>query len=875
MVFTLTRTHGTPSFYYTYLILSILISCNQPSSNQIQPADGISRELAQYRKKQVSDVIYQLAFSIPARLEDSIAAKLELQLTVNDLSQPLYLDFRPDNKLPVSVTVNDQPIPTLIKNEHLVIAAKHLKTGKNYLTIQFTAGEMSLNRSADFLYTLLVPARASTLFPCFDQPDIKASYVLNITAPAEWKVLAGAPLDFQQQHGSMIKHQFKPTSKISTYLFSFVAGKFEEQDNHNDDFPMRLLYRETDTAKIALSIPSVFELHRSSVKQLEHYTAYSLPFGKLDMAAIPSFQYGGMEHVGAIQYREGSIFLDSSATLSQRLNQAKLIAHESSHMWFGNLVTMKWFDDVWLKEVFANLMADKIINPRFPEVNHLLQFMFSHYPQAYRIDRTAGTHPIRQPLKNLNKAGSLYGDIIYHKAPIMMRQLEATLGQDRFQKGLRAYIQLYAFDNADWYDLIAILDEQTSIDLKRWSEIWVNSSGRPLFSTSLTYDGQQRISSLEVSQSAEDGSANTWPQLFEITLLYPDSSIILQVESNETSTSIPAAIGMPKPQAIIYNSNGFGYGLFPVSADDLQYIPSIRDEVSRGYSYVNCYENMLIGNLTVLETAELLLRGLQEESNQLILKLITNYLDTIFWKYLSPTQRSQYLPRLQELLWARLQSQAAANLKKDLFNLYQSVAYSGNGLEHLYEIWQKQLVISQLVLNQDDYTDLAFRLALYRHPEADTILDTARKEIKNPDRVDRFDFLLPAVSGTVEGRSAYFESFKAVENRAKENWVITACYYIHHPLRHQQSIKNLWLALELMEEIEKTGDIFFPKAWLDHTLGMYSSPEAMQLFNDYLKSYPDLDSQLKLKLWQSVDDLARSSHLPIRSSQISVDAKTD
>ena len=178
-------------------------------------------------------------------------------------------------------------------------------------------------------------------------------------------------------------------------------------------------------------------------------------------------------------YNASSMFLDETATQNQRLGRASLIAHETAHMWFGDLVTMQWFNDVWMKEVFANFMAAKIVNPAFPEVNHDLRFLYSHYPAAYEVDRTAGANPIRQSLANLNEAGSLYGAIIYQKAPIVMRQLELLLGADAFRDGLREYLKAHAMANATWPDLIRVLDARTPADLVAWSRAWVEERGRP------------------------------------------------------------------------------------------------------------------------------------------------------------------------------------------------------------------------------------------------------------------------------------------------------------------------------------------------------------------------------------------------------------
>ena len=194
---------------------------------------------------------------------------------------------------------------------------------------------------------------------------------------------------------------------------------------------------------------------------------------------MPSFQFGGMEHAGAIFYNAAGLLLDPSATQNQKLGRASLIAHETAHMWFGDLVTMRWFNDVWMKEVFANFMAAKIVNPSFPEINHELRFLLAHYPSAYDVDRTPGTNAIRQPLDNLDEAGSLYGAIIYQKAPIVMRQLETILGEDAVP-GRPARVPARArFANATWPDLIALLDARTPEDLAAWSRAWVEEAGRP------------------------------------------------------------------------------------------------------------------------------------------------------------------------------------------------------------------------------------------------------------------------------------------------------------------------------------------------------------------------------------------------------------
>src|SRR5262249_16101455 len=162
----------------------------------------------------------------------------------------------------------------------------------------------------------------------------------------------------------------------------------------------------------------------------QQYTGIPYLFGKFDVLLVPAFQFGGMEHPGAIFYNASGLLLDPSATQDDRLDRASVLSHETPHMWFGHLVTMRWFDVLWLKEVWVeevleNLMGAKLVNPSFQGINHDLRFLLDYYPPAYDVDRTDGSNPLRQRLTNLSEAGTLYGNIIYDKAPIVMRQLES------------------------------------------------------------------------------------------------------------------------------------------------------------------------------------------------------------------------------------------------------------------------------------------------------------------------------------------------------------------------------------------------------------------------------------------------------------------
>ncbi|WP_426486657.1 M1 family aminopeptidase [Flavobacterium sp. 2] len=846
-------------FFAFFIITTIGFSQSKPKES-FSIENGVSEQLAQFRKKQISDVQYELSFEIPNKKNEDINSGLTVNLNLSDLSKPLVFDFKEKSQNIKSVSANGKNIAIIHENGHIVIPAENLILGKNAISIFFIAGNLSLNRNDDFLYTLLVPDRASTLFPCFDQPDIKATYKLSLSVPKDWTVLAGADVKEKVEKGDFTSYTFGESDKMSTYLFSFVAGKFKSV-TEKPGLEMTMLYRENNEEKIKISTDTIFNLHQQSLDFLEKYTNYKFPFQKLDFASIPVFQYGGMEHVGAIQYRESTLFLDNSATDSEKLNRAKLIAHETSHMWFGDLVTMKWFNDVWMKEVFANFMADKIMNPIFPKINHNLQFFSTHYASAYAEDRSLGTHPIRQHLANLKDAGSLYGAMIYNKAPIMMRQLEASMGKEAFQKGIQKYIQKYANDNADWNNLVEILDAETPLDMKKWSEVWVNKSGRTIFSDKIEYDTKNKIKKFEIFQKAEDKSNNVWPQIFQIGLVYSNEVKVLTANIIDKSLILKEAIGLKKPLTIIYNYNGFGYGVFPLDGNNLNVISTLKDEVARASAYSNLYENTLIGNISPEKAFDCFFKGIQTEENELVLRIVSNNLNTIYWRFFTEKQQNKVQKQLEDILYSRLQANLSANIKKTLFGLFSSIAYSDSAKAKLYQIWNKEVVIQNLKLNEDDFTNMAMNLAIFKHEKADEILEKTRTTITNPDKKKRFEFLLPSLSKDESVRNAFIESLKDDANREKEAWVSVGLANVNHPLRQESAQKYIRFSLDLVEEIQRTGDIFFPKDWLDNTVGRYSSKYAFDEVQRFLKENPNFSPILKRKLFMATDLLYKAQNI--------------
>lgn len=826
----------------------LLISCAPDQKIEVVP--GVALTLAQYRKEHISDLVYQLSFDIPIDKSAPIAGMTTISFQLDDISQDLQVDFKEDVDHLHKITSNDQEIEIDFYNEHIIIPRDKLELGANKISIDFTAGNQSLNRNDDYLYTLLVPDRARTVFPLFDQPNLKATYTLQLTIPNDWKAQANGPLvKTSELANGKSKLEFGKTKPISSYLFAFTAGAYKSATS--EDGKMTMLYRETDEDKVERNIPEIFELHQSSLDWLEDYTEIDYPFQKFDFALIPSFQYGGMEHVGAIFYNERSLMLDKEASINQKLRRGSLIAHETAHMWFGDLVTMDWFDDVWLKEVFANFMAAKIVNPSFPEVDHDLRFLLAHYPTAYGIDRSNGSHPIQQELPNLNNAGTLYGGIIYQKAPIVMRMLERLIGASSFQEGLQEYLTTYSFDNATWDDLISIMQKRTQVDLEQWNNDWVKSAGRP------TLEIEKNESHLTYNNAS---TAKIWPQQIvasQATNNNEVSPINLTIESNSAALQIEKGATLSN-----YNYKGEAYAYIKAPEEELkpslEKINSISDDQERAGQWMLLWEELLHGRLEKKAYLKQLYTAIDNESNPLVLNYITSHVRTLYWSLYDNSERDAISSQLENKLWDRLQNETNNSLKRTIYNTYTSIANSESARANLVRLWKGDAPEINLTLSSRDKESLTYAIGVRDIDGASDIYDQQIENSSNPDDIKRLNFVRLALSPDADIRDGFFNSLKDESNRSQERWVLTALTYLHHPLRQATSKKYVLPSLELIEEIQTTGDIFFPKRWLDNTLGSYRDKETRQVVYSYIHNHPNLSQNLKNKINQAADMLLRA-----------------
>jgi aminopeptidase N len=837
--------------------LSLLGASSQPP---VEPGSGVSETLAQERAAAIKDLKYELSFTIPAERQAQVRGRSLVRFTLES-ARRLVFDFaQPADRL-LAVRAAGRTIPATVRDGHIVIPAEMTRAGANEIEFEFTAGDDALNRNDEFLYTLFVPARARLAFPCFDQPDLKARYRLTLVTPEGWQAIANGAEGGRTASAGTVTTSFRETPPLPTYLFAFAAGKFSVETAQRDGRTLRMFHRETDAGKVARNRDALFDLHAKALDWLEDYTDIKYPWGKFDFVLIPSFQFGGMEHAGAILYNAASLLLDESATQNQMLERASVIAHETAHMWFGDLVTMRWFNDVWMKEVFANFMAAKIVNPSFPKVNHELRFLLAHYPSAYQVDRTAGTNAIRQELGNLDEAGQMYGPIIYQKAPIVMRQLELIVGARRFRDGLREYLKRYAYGNATWLDLVRIIDDRTRENIADWSRAWVEDRGRPEFTTVVRPNSSGHLDGITLTQTDPMKRGLVWPQRLQVALGYDGSVKELPVFVTDTETIVKDTKGLPAPRFVLSAGGGLGYGLFVLDEGSrdylLQHIEDIPDALTRGAAWVTLWDNLQASRVGAVPLLEAAIRALPREDVEQNAQRVLAYVTRVFWRFIPREERSARAPALEMALRAGIERGRTQSEKAAWFNAYRDVVLTPDGVAWLTRVWKREQQIPGLRLAEPDEIAMAMELAVREAPGWDDVLKTQIDRTQNPDRKARLAFVAPALSADPAVRERAFARFQFVENRRREPWVLESLQYLNHPLREAHAQRFVRPALDLLREIQQTGDIFFPTRWLDSTLSGHRSPEAAKTVREFLASNPQYPQRLTWTILTSADELFR------------------
>ncbi|MGA5097960.1 aminopeptidase N [Streptomyces lavendulocolor] len=531
-----------------------------------------------------------------------------------------------------------------------------------------------------YLYTQYEPADARRVFANFEQPDLKAPFRFEVTAPEGWSVWSNGA---EESRDGEVR-RFARTAPISTYITCVVAGPYHRvTDTYRRgdlEIPLgamcrRSLARHFDAEDVFLVTKQGFDFFHDNFD-------FPYPFGKYDQAFVPEYNLGAMENPGMVTFREEYIYR-GKVTQAAYERRANVILHEMAHMWFGDLVTMKWWDDLWLKESFADFMGSFSLAEATRFTNSWVTFANSRKAWAYRADQLPSTHPVTADIRDLEDAKLNFDGITYAKGAAVLKQLVAYAGRDAFMEGARRYFKRHAYGNTRLGDLLSVLEETSGRDMKAWSRSWLETSGVNVLTPVVAYGEDGRIAELAVLQ--EGGELRPHRAAVGLYRLSPGGELVryARAEADITGerTVVAELAGEERPALVLVNDDDLTYGKVRFDEDSLAtlraHLGDLTDPLARALCWSALWNLTRDAVLPARDFTALVLAFAGRESDIGVLQMLHAWTRSALVHYASPAWREEGGRLLAEgalrelraaepgsehqLTWARFFAAAAAS----------------------------------------------------------------------------------------------------------------------------------------------------------------------------------------------------------------------
>jgi aminopeptidase N len=721
-----------------------------PSTNAARAENAfLSQHDAAARSARVSNVDYALEFTLTGK--ESFSGVTTASFDLADNSAPLTIDL--DKATVKSVRVNGKQVDAKYNNWFVTIAAADLAPGRNTVVIAYerlhsTNGE-GLHRMVDpvdgrvYTYSHFEPAAAHQMFAVFDQPDLKATYQVTATAPADWQVVSTTRESRIEEAGSSKRWIFPKTKKLSPYNFSLHAGPYKVWEDKSGKYPMRLLARQSVAAQVAPE--DWFRYTKDGLAFFDNYFGVDYQFEKYDQLLVPDFLYGAMENAGAITFAEGGFLHKAKMTDAERQSLASVIMHEMAHQWFGDLVTMKWWNGLWLNESFASFMGT-LATAEATEFKDAWQHFYSTGKQAaYAQDQKSNTHPIEVPVPSTANAFDNIDAITYSKGASTLIQLRHLLGAEVFRKGVHNYLTKYSYQNAKLDDFIGSLGEAAGRDLSGWTKEWLYQPGVNTIAANFTC-ANGKIKDFALQQSAPSKALPTLrEQRVQVATFKLEGSKLVALQTVPVTyaglrTKVPALAGSACPDLVYPNYQDWGF--VKVQLDKRSFdtarasLASVDDPLLRTMLWQSLWDGVRDGKLPLNEFLKTVLANAPQEKDYTLLgdvlgKLAASneYLDLMDLRSAWATQTRS---ALEDMAWkSTLANKGNENFQRRWFNTYLGLASTPAALDRLAGILAGTVAVDGLAINQDLRWAIIRRLNRYNHAGAAALVEQEAQRDKS------------------------------------------------------------------------------------------------------------------------------------------------
>ncbi|NUT91167.1 MAG: aminopeptidase N, partial [Saccharothrix sp.] len=599
-----------------------------------------------------------------------------------------------------------------------------------------------------YLYSQFETADAKRMFACFDQPDLKSVYTMTVIAPTDWKVMSNAPIESTVDGvGGADKHVFETTKPMSTYLVALVAGPYAEWRDE---------YVEGDTTiplgiYCRASLAEHMDAERLFTETKQGFGFYhkafgvKYPFGKYDQCFVPEFNAGAMENAGCVTFLEDYVFR-SRVTRYLYERRAETVLHEMAHMWFGDLVTMRWWDDLWLNESFAT-WASVLAQAEATEYRQAwTTFAKIEKSWAYRQDQLPSTHPVASDIPDLQAVEVNFDGITYAKGASVLKQLVAYVGLENFLAGLRVYFGKHAWGNATLADLLSALEEASGRDLSWWSAQWLETTGLNLLRPKFSVDASGKFTEFAVLQGgARPGAGELRTHRLAIGVYDADASGKLvrthrvELDVDGERTEVPELVGVPRGKLVLVNDDDLTYCTMRLDSDSLasliDHISDIAEPLPRTLCWSAAWEMTREAELKARDFVNLVLGGLHAETEVGVVQRLLLQAQTALSSYADVSWRDEGWRRFtaKTLELART-AEPGSDHQLAFVNALAGSVLSASDLEVVRGWYDGTDVLPGL----DVDTDLRWRLlsALVAHGGAD-LPEIAAEEERDPTATGR------------------------------------------------------------------------------------------------------------------------------------------
>ncbi|HUC23840.1 MAG TPA: aminopeptidase N [Streptosporangiaceae bacterium] len=522
-----------------------------------------------------------------------------------------------------------------------------------------------LHRFADpadggvYLYTDLETSNAHQVYACFDQPDLKATFEFTVTAPEGWKVISNAAPDvIAEPAGPGIARWHFPAGPVmSTYITAIAAGPYAEVTAEHDGIPLGIYCRQSLAQY--LDPDEIFDITRRGLDYFQGAFGVRYPFGKYDQLFVPEYNAGAMENAGCVTFTENHIFR-SRVTDTRREDRADTILHEMAHMWFGDLVTMKWWDDLWLNESFASWAAAVAMTDATRWTGAWTTFASVSKAWAYRQDQLPSTHPIAADIPDIQAVEVNFDGITYAKGAAVLKQLVAYVGRANFLTGVRAYFSEHAWANATLADLLGPLERSSGRDLTSWSKSWLETAGVNTLRPSFQLDSDGRFTSFSVLQEAPPEHPELRPHRLAIGLYdRADGEVLtrrhrVELDMAGAATGVPELVGHSRPDLILINDEDLTYAKIRLDEYSLRTlitsISGLTDQLAAALCWAAAWDMTRDGEMRARDFAALVQSGAPSITQAAVLERVLSQASMAIRRYGAEGWRDDGLAQLDAAL---------------------------------------------------------------------------------------------------------------------------------------------------------------------------------------------------------------------------------